>query len=178
MTAPAGCNSIAVSLSVDVERASPPTSKSLLGDFSGHDTISDVNARVWLAIWSGLIVVVVVPWGTFEPHAHWERMAWIPFISPPVDLGDVIGNLFFYVPYGILVGLEAAETRGAILLATGSAAVLSLATEFTQIFSASRFPSMTDVACNVIGACIGASWVMHRRARITAPLSNDFRRPP
>jgi glycopeptide antibiotics resistance protein len=124
-----------------------------------------VNSRVWLAIWISLIVVVVVPWGTLEPHAHWERMAWIPFVSPPVELDDVIGNLLFYVPYGLLVGLETAERRGAILWATGCATVLSLATELTQIFSDSRFPSMTDVACNVIGACIGASWAIRRRAR-------------
>jgi glycopeptide antibiotics resistance protein len=129
------------------------------------DTMYAVNLRVWLAIWISLIVVVVVPWGTFEPHAHWERMAWIPFISPPVELEDVVGNLLFYLPYGILVGQQTAESRGAIVLATGCATVLSLATEFTQIFSDSRFPSMTDVACNVIGAGIGASWAIHRRTR-------------
>jgi VanZ family protein len=124
-----------------------------------------VNSRLWLTIWISLIVVVVVPWGTFEWHAHWERMEWIPFVSPPVDLGDVLGNLLFYVPYGILIGKEAAETRRAILLAIGSATVLSLATEFTQIFSNSRFPSMTDVTCNVIGALIGARWAIHRHQR-------------
>ena len=124
-----------------------------------------MNSRVWLTIWISLIVVVVVPWGAFEPHAHWERMEWIPFVSPPVDLGDVIGNVIFYVPYGILVGREAAERRGAFLLVTASATVLSLVTEFTQIFSNSRFPSMTDVACNVIGACIGASWAVHQQVR-------------
>jgi len=107
---------------------------------------SRLTRRVWLAIWITLIVVVVVPWGTLEPHPHWERMEWIPFVSPPVDIGDVIANLLFYVPYGMLVGREEAHTRGAILLAAGSATVLSLATEFTQIFSNSRFPSMTDVA--------------------------------
>jgi len=123
-----------------------------------------MNFRVWSAIWTALIVVVVVPWGTFDPHAHWDRMAWIPFATP-VDVDDVIGNVMFYVPYGILVGQEAAGTRGAILLVTGSAIVLSLATEFTQIFSNSRFPSLTDVACNVIGAFIGASWVIHRQRR-------------
>ena len=42
-----------------------------------------VNSRLWLTIWISLIVVVVVPWGTFEWHAHWERMEWIPFVSPP-----------------------------------------------------------------------------------------------
>jgi len=118
---------------------------------------------VWLIIWIALIVVVGIPWGAFEPHAHWERMAWIPFVSPPVEFGDVVGNVFFYVPYGMLLQREAADARGAMLLVNGSAAGLSLATEFIQVFSVTRFPSMTDVACNVFGAFIGACWGLHRR---------------
>lgn len=121
-----------------------------------------MNSRLWLLIWIGLIIVVVLPWGTFEPHAHWERMEWIPFLSRPVDVGDVIGNLLFFVPYGILIRHDVPAKRRAMLLAMGSAAVLSLAGEFIQVFSNSRFPSMTDVACNVIGACIGARWTIHR----------------
>src|SRR5262245_30351878 len=48
-----------------------------------------VHSRAWLIIWIALIVVVGVPWGAFEAHPHWDRMAWIPFVSPPVDFGDV-----------------------------------------------------------------------------------------
>jgi glycopeptide antibiotics resistance protein len=121
-----------------------------------------MNSRTWLTIWICLIVLVVVPWRTLEAHAHWERMAWIPFVSPPVDVGDVLGNVAFYVPYGMLVAQEAADTPSPITIAAGSAVLLSLATEFTQIFSVTRFPSMTDVACNAIGAFVGAKWTQRR----------------
>jgi hypothetical protein len=50
-----------------------------------------MNFRVWFVIWIALIVVVV-PWGTLDPHAHWDRMTWIPFATP-VDFDDVIGNV-------------------------------------------------------------------------------------
>ena len=116
------------------------------------------TSRRWLVIWIGLIVVVVVPWGRLQALAHWERIAWIPFVSWPVVLRDVIANVLFYVPYGIVAREEVAETRNSILLVTGSAFLLSVATEFTQVFSVSRFPSMTDVVCNVTGALIGATW--------------------
>ena len=126
-----------------------------------------MNSRVWLAIWISLVVVVVLPWGTFEPHAHWERMEWIPFGSSRVDLPDVIGNILFYVPYGIVVARTATKRRRAIAAAVGSATVLSLVTEVTQIFSNERFPSATDVASNVIGAFIGASWAIYLQQRRT-----------
>lgn len=123
-----------------------------------------VNSRLWLAIWVGLIVVVVVPWGTLDSSPHWERMAWIPFVSAPVELSDMAGNMFFYVPYGFLGVLNIGKTQSAIRVVMGSAIALSLATEFTQVFSARRFPSMTDVACNVVGAFVGAQWAYRQRS--------------
>ena len=39
------------------------------------------------------------------------------------------------------------------LIAT--AVLLSSATEWTQVYSHTRFPSTTDVSCNVIGAVLG-----------------------
>jgi glycopeptide antibiotics resistance protein len=128
-----------------------------------------VNSRLWLATWVGLIVVVVVPWGTLDSSSHWERMAWIPFVSPPVELDDMVANMLFYVPYGFLGVLNIGKTPTAIRVVTGSAIALSLATEFTQVFSASRFPSMTDVACNVIGAFVGAQWAYRQRAADRPP---------
>jgi glycopeptide antibiotics resistance protein len=123
-----------------------------------------VNLRLWRAVWIGLIVVVVVPWGTFDSSPHWERMAWIPFVSAPAELGDMMSNVLFYVPYGFLGVLNIGKKQNAIRVATGSAMALSLATEFTQVFSAHRFPSMTDVACNVIGAFVGAQWAYRQRS--------------
>jgi glycopeptide antibiotics resistance protein len=121
--------------------------------------------RRWLVIWSAVMVVIVVPWHTLEARAHWERVGWIPFVSSPVEPIDVIANVFFYIPYGIVAGREAAETLSPILLVTSSAILLSVAGEFSQVFSNTRFPSMTDVACNGIGAFIGANWALRRHLR-------------
>jgi VanZ family protein len=126
------------------------------------DVTQKATSRRWFLIWIGLIIVVVVPWGRFQPHPHWERVAWIPFVSRPVVLRDVIANVLFYVPYGIVALEEVADTRNPILLVTGSAFLLSVASEFTQVFSVSRFPSMTDVVCNAAGAFIGATWATIR----------------
>jgi VanZ family protein len=41
-------------------------------------------------------------------------------------------------------------------MAAGVALALSLAGEAVQIYTHSRFPSATDVVCNVIGAVAGA----------------------
>jgi VanZ family protein len=53
----------------------------------------------------------------------------------------------------------------AFVLAVGSAGILSISTELTQIFSNSRFPSMTDVVCNAIGAFAGAYLAISRRRK-------------
>ena len=127
--------------------------------------LSQVNSRLWLVIWVALIVVVVVPWSSFETIPRWDRMEWIPFVSPPVDFLDVVGNVLFYAPYGFLFGVQAASTRRPVALAVGSAAILSISTELTQIFSNSRFPSMTDVVCNTIGAFAGAYLATSRRRK-------------
>jgi glycopeptide antibiotics resistance protein len=136
--------------------------------FCGREKPMDQSTnRRWLVIWIALIVVVVVPWGALERRAHWERVAWIPFVSPPVEISDVTGNVFFYLPYGIVAAGEVAETLSPVLSVTASAILLSLAGEFTQVFSNSRYPSMTDVTCNAVGAFIGASWARRRhRAQI------------
>ena len=78
-----------------------------------------MNSRLWLVIWVALIVVVVVPWSSFETIPRWDRMEWIPFVSPPVDFLDVVGNVLFYAPYGFLCGVQAASTSKACRLGRG-----------------------------------------------------------
>jgi VanZ family protein len=124
-----------------------------------------VHSRLWLAVWIGLIVVVVVPWGTLDAHPHWERVAWIPFLSQPRDVVDATANVLFYVPYGILGVLSARKRDTAVRAVMTFAIALALTTEFTQLFSGSRFPSMTDATCNVIGAFVGAQVARRERAR-------------
>jgi glycopeptide antibiotics resistance protein len=114
-----------------------------------------VPRRLRLPVWTALIVAAVVPWTHFQDHAHWQRVEWVPFAAPLVRLGDVAGNLLLYLPFGLHFPLARrgrwARTAGCV----ASALVLSAATEATQVYSHGRFPSMTDVAMNAVGAVVG-----------------------
>ena len=125
-----------------------------------------------LALWTGLIVLVVLPWVGFQNHTHWYKVQWIPFVSPPIKVRDIAANLLLYVPWGYF-GARAMRSRppsllrsfgetGSLWIVVALAAVLSLATETTQLYSHGRFPSATDLTCNILGAWAGA---MYERTR-------------
>jgi glycopeptide antibiotics resistance protein len=108
--------------------------------------------RFWA--WMVVIIAVVVPWRAPQNHAHWIRVRWIPFVSPPVLLRDIAGNIMLYVPYGFFYGSR--KDRGAVLRAGVLwALLLSAGTECSQLFSHGRFPSVQDVLMNVLGAAVG-----------------------
>ena len=113
-----------------------------------------------LALWTGLILLVVLPWTTFQNHTHWPRVQWIPFVTPPVKLRDIAVNLLLYAPWGYF-GARAMRSRR-VWIVVALAAVLSLVTEASQLYSHGRFPSATDLTCNILGACAGA---MYERSR-------------
>ena len=112
--------------------------------------------------WTALILLVVLPWAGFQDHAHWQRVGWIPFVSPPLKVTDVLVNILLYVPWGYFYVRRTPEPRGRPWLVVLFAAMLSIATEVAQLYSHGRFPSMTDATCNVLGACVGG-WHARRR---------------
>jgi glycopeptide antibiotics resistance protein len=122
--------------------------------------VSDARWRFWA--WTALILVVVLPWANFQNHTHWQRVAWIPFVSPPVKVRDVIVNVLLYVPWGYLYIRHMPEGLKRPWLALVFAASLSVASEGAQLFSHGRFPSATDAACNVLGAFAGARYARRR----------------
>lgn len=112
---------------------------------------------VWrLPLWTLVILGCVVPWIGFQWHSHWSRVGWVPFVSGPILLRDLTANVALYVPFGwYFVRRPSAGARAwrwAVLAGVG----LSLATELTQVYSHGRFPTMTDVVTNGMGAFIGA----------------------
>jgi glycopeptide antibiotics resistance protein len=113
-----------------------------------------------LALWTGLIVLVVFPWFHYQNHTHWQRVAWIPFVSPPIKIRDIVVNLLLYAPWGYF-GARAMRSRQ-VWVVVALAAMLSLVTEWSQLYSHGRFPSATDLTCNILGACAGA---MYERSR-------------
>jgi glycopeptide antibiotics resistance protein len=106
-----------------------------------------------------LIFVIDFPWQDIQTHAHWNRIGPVPFVSKPITARDIVLNVLLGVP----IGVGAAGTFGGASLAAALVALpVSLVSEATQIYSHSRFPSATDVACNVIGA-VSAATVFARR---------------
>lgn len=126
------------------------------------------RGRRLLALWTGLVVLVVVPWGSFQDHTHWARVGWVPFLSLPVSVGDILRNILLYLPWGYLYARQPHDARGSVWRAAGYALALSVATEATQLLSHGRFPSTTDVTCNVAGAWGGAVWA-HTRTQARKP---------
>jgi glycopeptide antibiotics resistance protein len=125
-------------------------------------------SRFGLILSIGLIIYIVFPWRSYQEHAHWQRIQWLPFVSPPVRLRDIIGNIVLYVPFGFFI---AASTRRRDIWKWGMACAvaLALATEFTQVFSHRRFPSMQDVLTNGLGAALGiAIWAAVGRRAVSS----------
>jgi len=123
---------------------------------------TSLRARVAFALWVGVIIFVVVPWYRVQDHSHWAGVQWVPFLTPPIRLRDMIANTLFYIPFGYL-GVRAIDRRvGRVVVLAG---LLSLLTEFSQVFSHGRFPSSTDLVCNTLGAWAGALWADWRVRR-------------
>lgn len=129
-------------------------------------------------MWSAVIALVSFPFESFQTHAHWDKIGWIPFYSWPVRVFDILGNLALYFPLGLLAARpgrfgstgiapsRSPESSRAPYVTVGIASfLLSLAMETIQDFSHSRFPAATDVVCNVSGALLGV-FVASGRVRL------------
>jgi glycopeptide antibiotics resistance protein len=123
--------------------------------------------RFGFALSVALILLATLPWGDFLTHPHFWRIAWVPFATGIVRLGDLIANAALYMPWGLLFPGRAGTRR--LVVATISAAVLSTIIEASQIWSHTRFPSATDVTMNALGAALGA-WLSLRPSGLEPPL--------
>jgi hypothetical protein len=132
-------------------------------------SLTPARARGW--IWVAVIIVAVVPWHDFQSHSHWRRVGWLPFLSPPVRMRDIVINTAMYVPFGLFFYSGPGGSRVRLALIVVAACVLSVATETSQSYSHSRFPSATDVAANTGGAALGCAIAAARRRRWETPLS-------
>ena len=114
--------------------------------------------RWYFALWTGLILLLVVPWLTFKNHSHWDRIAWIPFFSSEVKVRDIVANVLLYVPWGYFWARQRPDPTQRVRLVVVLAAGLSILAELSQVYSHGRFPSTTDITCNLIGAVAGAEY--------------------
>ncbi|MDP3716371.1 MAG: VanZ family protein [Acidobacteriota bacterium] len=122
--------------------------------------------RGMLVLWILVILWMVVPWRSFQDHLHWGSVQWIPFVSPPVRLLEIASNVILYVPFGALFAWTQPTRRGVLWRTLAWALLLSGLTEASQLFSHGRFPSVTDLVANVLGALIGARAAMSRRPKV------------
>ena len=77
-----------------------------------------------------------MPWTTFQPHAHWARVAWLPFSTPPpIAPLDIVVNVVLYVPFGFFYARSRSRLTRVSLWGALWAAALSACTESTQVFS-------------------------------------------
>ena len=118
-----------------------------------------------LILTAALTLAAVVPWGDFTGHTHWDEVGWIPFVSWAVRRWDITLNVLLFTPLGIVC---AVIFRSGVLAAGTTAFGVSLFGEWLQVYSHSRFPSATDLVCNVGGAVMAAvivRWSGQRLAR-------------
>ena len=133
-----------------------------------------MRSHAVLAAWVALVIAVTVPWASYRPHPHWDRVVWIPFRSAVIRPSDIADNVMLYVPLGWWWARRAparlARPLGGAIV---TAFVLSVACEWSQVYSHGRFPSATDVSMNVLGAALGVIVVGRvRRAPGTRAMVN------
>jgi glycopeptide antibiotics resistance protein len=118
---------------------------------------------LWKMVFVGCILLIIFlssfPWLVEPPR--WGRVRWIPFLdvlrAPRWMLRDTITNFFLYLPLGFSYArLRRSSATKMIFKAALAGLFLSMSCEFYQVFSPVRFPTMTDVCMNTLGAFAGA----------------------
>ena len=136
---------------------------------------------MWTLIFVGWILVIGVvcsfPWWLESPQ--WGRVRWIPLLdvlrSPRRLLRDTIANALLYMPLGFAyVRMRAVPGLRLISEAGFVGLLLSLTCEFYQVFSPVRFPTMTDVLMNTIGASAGATIAANSLAKLRTPHGDEL----
>lgn len=110
-----------------------------------------------LASIAAILAATLLPWSNFVGHSHWAQVQWVPFYGRRVDWFDIAANVALFVPFGYFAGgfLSALLPEKKTLWVLVGATLLSTLAEFLQIHSHGRFPSATDIGCNVLGAALG-----------------------
>jgi VanZ family protein len=66
--------------------------------------------------------------------------------------------VLLYVPWGYFWARQRPDPTQRVRAVVALAAALSIVTEISQVYAHGRFPSATDVTCNLVGAFIGAEY--------------------
>ena len=105
---------------------------------------------------AAVLAATLLPWSNFVGHSHWAQVQWIPFYGRRLDWFDIAANVALFAPLGYFGAFLAVLLPGKKQLwVLVGATLLSTSAEFIQIYSHGRFPSATDIGCNIVGA---AAW--------------------
>jgi len=150
--------------------------------------VADSNTRT--ATWLLAVIAFLIGYGSLYPFGFagvegagfYELLHRLTFAR--TTRSDLAANVLLYLPLGAsLAWLLASRLGGllAVIAATVIGTCLSLVIEVAQLYETRRVASLTDVACNSIGAAAGAFIALaiastHRRLRASA-LSGILRHP-
>src|ERR1041384_1922926 len=127
-------------------------------------------ARILFAVFAVLTV-----YASLYPMEGWRGTGVSPlaYLTAPwprhITSFDIVVNVLGYIPFGFLAAaaLQPRVHGGrAFIVATASAAVLSLILEALQSYLPARFASNVDAVCNVLGAVLGAAAVVRCAAGV------------
>jgi glycopeptide antibiotics resistance protein len=94
---------------------------------------------------------------------YWDsalsRINWLVLGGKEGDpiISDIVQNILLFIPFGFL-GYFSLVHKSSLLkkfAVVASGAALSAGVEFLQMFSATRFPALSDVICNTLGTAVG-----------------------
>jgi glycopeptide antibiotics resistance protein len=69
---------------------------------------------------------------------------------------DILANIVLYIPFGYVAAVSHRGLTRRLIVSMSTAGVLSFILETSQLFSVTRYPSATDLACDIAGAAAGA----------------------
>ena len=127
-------------------------------------------ARILFAVFAVLTV-----YASLYPMEGWRGTGVSPlaYLTAPwprhITSFDIVVNVLGYIPFGFLAAaaLQPRVHGGrAFIVATASAAVLSLILEALQSYLPARFASNVDAVCNVLGAVLGAAAAVRYAPRV------------
>ncbi|MGI9822611.1 VanZ family protein [Agromyces sp. Marseille-Q5079] len=141
-------------------------------------------ARIGLVVYLvllGLIVFLPAPdsggvSGILGWMAHLVGRLGVPVYEAYVVL-EFLANIVLFVPFGVLVPVVFPGLRPWMVVALGL--LTSAGIELVQFVLPTRFPTVSDVVANTLGALIGCLWVaaVSRRA-VRARAERDLVRSP
>jgi VanZ family protein len=117
-----------------------------------------------LALYLAIAYILLVAYASLHPFTGWRDtgapvLGFLPAAWPRYYTGfDLVANILAYAPLGFLLvpALQPRLGAAAVPLAVLIGGSLSFGVEILQNFLPSRVPSNIDLACNTLGAALGA----------------------